>query len=88
MATKKKAIKKATKKTARKAIKKVARNATKKATPKRSARKSNAAPKGRLLAHVGVSAKDGEFVYYKDGNLYAVKRKVGGTRGAKKCSRK
>jgi hypothetical protein len=38
----------------------------------------------RVLARVGVKAKDGELVYYKDGVLYAVKAKRGGTKGAKK----
>jgi len=43
--------------------------------------------KARLLAKVGVKGEKGELVYYKDGNLYAVKAKRGGTKGAKrKCS--
>lgn len=41
--------------------------------------------KGRLLAKVGVSGKKGELVYYKDGNLYAVKAKRGGTKGHRTC---
>lgn len=44
--------------------------------------------KTRVLARVGIKAKDGELVYYKNGVLYAVKAKRGGTKGAKKkkCS--
>lgn len=43
--------------------------------------------KARVLAKVGVSAREGELVYYKNGVLYAVKAKRGGTKGAKhKCS--
>jgi hypothetical protein len=42
--------------------------------------------KGRLLANVGVKAKEGELVYYKDGKLYAVKAKRGGTKGRKSCA--
>lgn len=43
--------------------------------------------KKRVLAKVGIKAKKGELVYYKDGVLYAVEAKRGGTKGAKrKCS--
>lgn len=42
--------------------------------------------KGRVLAVVGVKAKEGELVYYKDGKLMAVKAKRGGKKGRKVCS--
>lgn len=41
--------------------------------------------KKRLLAKVGIKAKKDELVYYKDGNLYAVKAKRGGTKGHRSC---
>lgn len=44
--------------------------------------------KGRVLAVVGVKAKEGELVYYKDGKLYAVKAKRGGKKGRKVCTSK
>lgn len=49
--------------------------------------KFNKMAKKRVLARVGIKAKKNELVYYKDGVLYAVERKEGGTKGAKhKCS--
>lgn len=46
--------------------------------------KTKAKAKKRVLAVVGVRAKKGELVYYKDGKLYAVEAKRGGTKGAKR----
>lgn len=41
--------------------------------------------KARVLAVVGVKAKEGELVYYKDGKLMAVKANRGGKKGRKTC---